>query len=319
MPDNWPTISIIIPTYNHDQFILGSLQSVMAQTYRNYEIIVINDGSPDNTGRMVEPYVASSRIKYIEQANAGQGAARNRGIAEAKGEFIAFLDDDDLWPPDKLEWQVRELQNHPDAVLVYGFMETFGDCIPCRHPEHKGPSGNVRRDLYRGNFLRSPGQTLIRSAALRHIAGFDPGIWGADDWDLWIRLSQTGHFIYVSRLALRYRIHPNNASRDVLRLYRNSLQVVRKNLGTIPNFNCFIDWLSSLVFIFLSLRPIIIKVISCKSANQSFSSKLLLSLFLLVSQIMGIFGKFILILINRFISINIPQPDNKESTFFSCH
>ena len=129
---NFPKVSVVIPTYNHQCYILAALDSVFAQTFTDFEIIVVNDGSPDNTAEVLRPLTESGRIRYIEQKNQGQSAARNRGISEAKGEFIALLDDDDIWPPDKLQWQVEELQNNPDTALVYGsvsFIDDNGECI----------------------------------------------------------------------------------------------------------------------------------------------------------------------------------------------
>ncbi|MHC1741665.1 MAG: glycosyltransferase family 2 protein [Syntrophobacteraceae bacterium] len=311
MPNSGPIISVIVPTYSHGDFILESLHSVFAQTYGNYEIIVINDGSPDNTRRLLEPYITSGQIKYIEQANAGQGAARNRGLAEAAGAFIAFLDDDDLWPTDKLEWQLRELQTHPDAVLVYGFIEVFGDCTPFRHPRDQGPGGNVQKDLFRGNFLRSPGQTLIRSGALRRVNGFDSAIWGADDWDLWIRLARIGHFSYAPRLALRYRVHPSNASRDFLRMYRNGRSVIHKNLGPFPRYDTFMDWISSMSFIFVSLGPFIMRLIQTQFSDKKYASALVSSLILALFQVIGLSGKTFIRLIEIINRFHILSPQHR--------
>src|SRR3954470_24757434 len=99
-----PAVSVVIPTYRHRDYVLRTLDSVFAQTYRDFEVIVVNDGSPDDTNRRIRPLVSAGRIRYIEQANAGQAAARNTGIAHARGRYIALLDDDDLWPADKLAW-----------------------------------------------------------------------------------------------------------------------------------------------------------------------------------------------------------------------
>src|SRR5271170_3450676 len=99
-------VSVVIPTYNHRDFVVEALESVFAQTFTDYEVIVVNDGSPDDTAAVLRPYIESGRIRYIEQENRGQAGARNRGLAEARGEFVAYLDDDDLWLRDKLAWQV---------------------------------------------------------------------------------------------------------------------------------------------------------------------------------------------------------------------
>ena len=207
---------------------MDALDGVFAQTFTNYEVIVVNDGSPDNTAQVLRPLADSGRIRYIEQLNAGQAAARNRGLAEAKGKFIAFLDDDDLWPPDKLEWQVECLHAQRESVLVYGLGQDLG--VPENvFPAGIGPSGDVRRQFAEQNHIRSPGVTLIRTEALRAVGGFDDTIWGVDDWDLYLRLSCIGEFSYLPRLALYYRTHESNASHDILRLHKNAILLCKKH------------------------------------------------------------------------------------------
>ncbi len=105
-PSQPPAVSVIIPAYRHADMICQTLESVFSQTFRDFEVIVVNDGSPDRTAEVVAPFVANGKIRYFSQRNAGQAAARNRGASEARGKFFAFLDDDDVWPPEKLEWQV---------------------------------------------------------------------------------------------------------------------------------------------------------------------------------------------------------------------
>ncbi len=243
------TVSVIIPTYNHRDFVLEALSSVFGQTYSRYEIIVVNDGSEDDTAAILAPSIASGKIRYFEQPNSGQAAARNRGISEAGGEFIALLDDDDLWPSDKLQWQVDEMISHPEMVLVYGYAESFGLTSGCRHPDRKGPSGWVQSELLRANWLRSPGQALIRTSAIRRIRGFDHTLWGSDDWDCWIRLAAVGPFHYHPRLALNYRQHARNSTKEVMRLYENSLKVLRKNLGSCPSVRTWRTWIACWRFI----------------------------------------------------------------------
>src|SRR5690606_32958391 len=110
-PMSAPAVSVVIPCYNHRDTVAAAVESALAQTFADREIIVINDGSPDDTADVLAPY--RDRIRYIEQVNAGQAAARNRGIELARGRYIALLDDDDIWPADKLEWQVAALDAEP--------------------------------------------------------------------------------------------------------------------------------------------------------------------------------------------------------------
>lgn len=228
-----PRVSVVIPTYGHAHLVEETLASVFAQTYDDFEVVVVNDGSPDDTAERLRPLVERGRIRYVEQANAGQGPARNRGLAEARGKYVAFLDDDDLWPADKLTWQVACLGANPEAVMVYGHHAKLSpdgrlevdDPIPDR------PSGDVRSDFRLRNWLLSPGQTLMRTADVRAIGGFDEGIWGSDDWDLYVRLSGRGPFLFLPRIALHYRVHDANASRHAVRHARNHLKVVRRHIG----------------------------------------------------------------------------------------
>ena len=253
MSTNMPTVSVIIPTYKHQDFVLATLHSVFAQTFTDYEVIVINDGSPDDTAALLKPLAEAGRICYIEQQNQGQSAARNRGIAEAKGEFIALLDDDDLWPPDKLAWQVEALQENSTAVMVYGgacFVKPQFDLaedheVDVLHPDKNSSVGNAYKEFMIANPTSSPGQTLIRAAAIKQLQGFDPKIWGADDYDLYVRLAKTGDFIYVRRLALYYRQHAENASKNFRRHYQNVCAVRRKHLGQYPFSSDNELWLSA--------------------------------------------------------------------------
>ena len=208
---------------------------MFAQTFTDYEVIVVNDGSPDDTAEVLRPLAEAGRIRYIEQANAGQSQARNRGIQEARGEYIALLDDDDLWLPDKLAWQVEALsQPSSEAVMVYGATQAFGD-IEFFSPEGNVPSGQAYAAFLRRNWIMSPGQTLIRASALTTISGLDASLWGVDDWDLYVRLAAVGEFVYQPQVALRYRLHGENASRDGWRMYLQSCRFQRKHFGVVPD------------------------------------------------------------------------------------
>lgn len=242
-------VSVVIPTYKHADCVVETLNSVFAQTFTDYEVIVVNDGSPDQTAHVLAPLAEAGKIRYIEQPNAGQGAARNRGLSEARGEFIAFLDDDDLWPADKLQWQVDALRAETSAALVYGFMQTFGHPPIYAHPEADAPSGHVKRAFLGQGYIRSPGQTLIRGDVLRRIGGFDANIWGCDDWDLLLRLADAGTFLYRHRVALNYRNHRANASRNVRRMHTNARKVLQKHVGRFPTPGNWSDWRAASGFV----------------------------------------------------------------------
>jgi glycosyltransferase involved in cell wall biosynthesis len=247
-----PQVSVVIPTYRWREYILRALESVFAQTFADYEVIVVNDGSPDDVAGGLRPLIESGRIRYVEQPNGGVASARNRGLAEAGGEYLALLDDDDLWPPDSLEWKVAHLKANPAAVLVYGGMSLMHGELPdpeaAVHPEQAGPSGAVRQEFLTRNWLHSPGQALFRTAAVRAIGGFDCGIWGSDDYDLYIRLAEQGEFVYVPRRALYYRCHADNASNNTWRMYCATALVRAKHLGRFPSPANMKTWLANFRF-----------------------------------------------------------------------
>lgn len=248
------TISVVIPTYKHANHILETLNTVFGQTYSPAEIIVVNDGSPDDTENILLPLISAKRITYISQANKGQATARNVGIEASTSEFVALLDDDDLWPPDKLERQIHAMRDSPEAVLCYGDVCPFQN--PCELPdglnvdgcaqtEVHPPTGDVLRHFMRRNWIVTPGQTLIKRSAILAVKGFDAGIWGCDDYDLYIRLARRGQFIYVNRTALFYRRHNANASRNIELMYKNNKAVQSKNFGPIPQLTKPFLWISA--------------------------------------------------------------------------
>ena len=231
------TVSVIIPTYNHRDFVVSAIQSVFAQSFTDHEIIVVDDGSPDDTAQLLEPLASAGQIRLIRQANQGQAAARNRGVAESSGELIAFLDDDDLWLADKLAWQVTALRTQ-DWIAVGGSCQYLSD-----QPSPPLP-GNARvrllslAELFKGSPFHSPGQLVVRRTALQAVGGFDPDIWGVDDLDLYMRLAGLGKFAAVDRPSLLYRRHPGNASLATDRMFTNGLRVLRKNLALLPPEHC---------------------------------------------------------------------------------
>jgi glycosyltransferase involved in cell wall biosynthesis len=225
-----PLVSVIIPTYKHRDYISHTLDSVFAQSFRDFEVIVVNDGSPDDSDAVIRNHPSFGRIRYLQQSNAGQASARNAGLAEARGQYIALLDDDDLWPADKLAWQVEALASG-ESVLIGGAVSLFQDGNPPhRHFAAKSASLELP-DLANGCPFFSPGQTLIRASALRQVGGFDQSIWGADDFDLYIRLARIGRLATSPRPSLFYRLHGANASRNRDRMLRNCATVVTRHFG----------------------------------------------------------------------------------------
>lgn len=213
-----PLVSVIIPAYNATAFLGETLDSVLAQTYPNLEIIVVNDGSIDATPQVLGTY--GNRICVLHQANAGQAAARNHGVREARGELLAFLDSDDLWDPDKIARQVELLSRFPTALAVYCDHRTIdaqgrplASSAALAYPR---ASGNMLRALLLGCCIITPGLVLLRRHAFNASGGFDeaPLMRGHEDYALWLRLATQGSFIYSPDTLVSYRRHNQQATRQ---------------------------------------------------------------------------------------------------------
>ena len=210
-----PIVSIVMPAYKVAPYIGETLESVLAQTFTDYEVIVVNDGSPDSEAleRVLEPF--RDRIHYIRQENHGAGAARNAGLRASRGEFIAFLDADDLWLPNYLDEQLKFIQSD-DYDLVYSDALLFGDSpISGRTYMQTSPSnGQVNfKSLvhYECNLITSG--VLARRQPILEVGLFDEQIRNGQDFDLWLRLVRDGaHLAYQRKVLLRYRCHDDSLS-----------------------------------------------------------------------------------------------------------
>lgn len=240
-----PKVSVLIPTYGHQDFVAQTLATVLMQDFDDREILVLNDGSPDKTRQVLEPFIEAGHIRYIEQPNRGVSAARNHLLAQAKGQYLAFLDDDDLWPEGKLNWQVAAMEADPSASFVYGFAEVFGSESRPPMPGPDAPRGMCQDAFRESCCIYSLGQTLLRRSMVENISGFDERLWGTDDWDIYIRLSGLGPVIYNHRCALNYRLHPRNASNDLYRMYSNCCRLRRKHLNRPPGWGDIRRWLAA--------------------------------------------------------------------------
>lgn len=208
-----PTVSVVIPTYNRRAYVQEAIDSVLAQTYRDFEIIVVDDGSTDGTGEALAACYGD-RITYLWQENQGESVARNRAIDLARGEFIAFLDSDDVWLPEKLARQVPVLKGSPGAVLVgaeAAAIDKDGHPIerpPYCHGWHERPPTLESLLLHEQSF--PPSLAVVRRSAVAELGGFDAHIRYGEDWELWLRLRQLGPFVFLPETLTRMREHQNS-------------------------------------------------------------------------------------------------------------
>jgi glycosyltransferase involved in cell wall biosynthesis len=198
-----PKVSVIIPTYNRANYVTEAINSVLSQTYTNFEIIVVDDGSTDNTKEALRPYMGA--IRYIYQPNSGPSVARNRGVREATSEFIAFLDSDDVWLPEKLEKQIP-LMMDDSVVLSYSnhiIGDTGTDCFTIIGLNSNNKEFILERPLQlltrrAGSGISTP-STICRKNVILHVGGFDQRMKIAEDVRMWFRLSMEGKFAITTQ------------------------------------------------------------------------------------------------------------------------
>jgi glycosyltransferase involved in cell wall biosynthesis len=199
----YPSVSVIVAAYNAERYISETLDSIFAQTFKDYEVIVVDDGSTDRTPSIVAQYPL---VTCLQQRNCGQPAARNAGIRAARGRYLAFLDADDLWLPSKLEKQVSLLSTHAEADWVYSDAIVFDSerrTVICRISERLAlHDGSVLRELLLCSFIPSP-TPLIRREVFDESGLFDesPALRIGEDWNMWLRIAER-HPIAVIREPL---------------------------------------------------------------------------------------------------------------------
>lgn len=249
-------ISIVIPAYNSERFLAQTVESVLAQSVSDWELVIVDDGSKDNTPQIIQRFVEQdTRIRAVAQPNGGVAAARNRGCQETNpaAEYIIFLDNDDTWEPDALQILLQALQQHTRATAAVGscramnaegaFLKTDappdlqmvetreGKIEPCTPDDLISFEVMVCR-----NPIVSPGMALIRREFLQQAGPWDQAVAPADDWDMWARLTLRGPIINLSRSVLRYRMHENNASRQSEKMKQAERAFYRK-LMALPALN----------------------------------------------------------------------------------
>jgi glycosyltransferase involved in cell wall biosynthesis len=218
-----PLVSIIVPAYNSGRYLAETLDSALRQTYPHREIIVVDDGSTDQTSQRVEHYRPG--VTYIRQERAGVGAARNRGLHAARGDYVALLDHDDLWLPEKLEVQVEVAERHPEtAMVVCDGVQFDGETVLASHLFRgdlldelaRSPdgelTGNLYRDLVRSNMISCPAQTLIRRRVVHELGPLTTIQYEAADYDYYLRIARDYPLTLHQHSLVRWRYLPSSRS-----------------------------------------------------------------------------------------------------------
>ena len=244
-------ISIIIPTYNYAQYICEAIESVLNQTYKDFKIIVIDDGSTDNTKEVIKPYL--NKMKYIYQQNSGPSAARNRGIQEAKGEYIAFLDADDIWLPQKLELQIKFMEKEKEVGLIFSDMILFNEkgiiknsflkeklffnklSIKPLSSTEKVIYDNVFNALLQENFIPT-NTVIVKKECFNKVGFFDKTLFSVEDRDMWLRIGLFYDIGFINFPLVLTRFHETNISANQELALKSRLKVMKKflNYSNLP-------------------------------------------------------------------------------------
>jgi glycosyltransferase involved in cell wall biosynthesis len=239
-----PLVSVIIPVHNGEQFVSRTIASALAQTYGAIEVVVVDDGSTDQTAAVVEAAAArDDRVRPIRAPNSGVAAARNLAISKARGQLIAPLDADDLWHPEKIARQVRVMQGSPSEVGVIYCRSIDIDendfiiKLPRRRRSEAWPRGRVTEELAKNNFLGNGSSPLIKRSYLDAVGGYDTSLLpsGAEDWKLYLALSGVCEFEFVPDYLVGYRRSPESMSRNIVPTARSIELVTRWVFEKWPN------------------------------------------------------------------------------------
>ncbi len=226
-----PEVSVVIPTYNSAQFLGEALQSIFSQTFDDYEIIVVNDGSTDDTESVVKLYI--NRIKYIYQENGGPAKARNRGIKESSSKYIAFLDADDIWLPSKLEKQVLMFRQRPELAMIFtAVLILRADGVsPSKYDKRKLlMKGNIARNIFLHSGVATP-TVMVQKEIFDKIGLFEEDLRIGEDDNMWIRIAANHQIELIDEPLVKCRFHPDSLTKDKRKL----LEDVQTNIRLLSH------------------------------------------------------------------------------------
>ena len=234
-------ISVIIPTYNRAEYLVKAVDSVLSQTYQDVEIIIIDDGSTDNTKEVLKKYTGKPQaIKYTYQNNAGAAAARNAGLKMAAGEYIAFLDSDDLWLPEKLEKQIKMMEDNPYFDMIFCDMrqECDGKIIYNSFLREVSKFNYKREinleDLLARNFIFTP-TILIKKKCFADGLMFNQKLQINEDYNMWLRIAQKFRIGFLDDILVVRGVHETNISRYLDKVFKSELETLKFFLLTCKN------------------------------------------------------------------------------------
>lgn len=229
-----PRVSVVIPAYNSMTYLPETVESVLQQTFTDFEVLIVDDGSADAIEQWAAT-IADSRVRFVRQSNQGVSVARNLGITQAQGEYIAFLDADDLWECSKLEKQVRYMENHPTIGLVHSWVTLIdAKSRPLNKQLTSTAEGTVWQSLIIRNAIACC-SVLVRRECFATAGLFDPLIRSAEDWEMWIRIALHYPIGLMREPLARYRVLPTSKSKNIQLVERSIAQIIEKTFQSIPS------------------------------------------------------------------------------------
>ncbi len=230
-----PKISVIIPTFNCSKYLPEAINSVLNQTYQNLEMIVVDDGSTDTTREIINSYINRypKKIKYIFQENKGLACARNTGVKNALGEYIALLDADDIWTVQRLKETLGAIEKEPDIGLVHAninWMSEEGNIISSPKRKTRYLSGYIFENIFLRKAHIAIPTILVRKECFDKVGGFDENLTrlGCEDREMWLRIAELYKFAYIDKVLGYYRIRKGSMSKDLKKMLEARYYVVNK-------------------------------------------------------------------------------------------
>jgi glycosyltransferase involved in cell wall biosynthesis len=226
--DALPLVTVIIPCYNRDRFVREAVDSALGQTYPRIEVVAVDDGSTDDTLGILQSY--GDRIRLVQQKNSGTPSARNAGIGAARGDYLAWLDSDDAWEPEKIARQIDAARKWPQAALIHTrclSIDADGRALPVSGSDLAEHDDAIENDILPRLFVHcwpNTSSSLVKRSILDKVGLFDPGFY-KEDWELYLRIAGAGHpFAYIGSRLTRYRIHGESKTGALI---ANAIGVIR--------------------------------------------------------------------------------------------
>lgn len=232
-----PEVSVILPAYNASLTIRDTIKSILNQSFKDFELIIINDGSTDGTAEVLKNFT-DDRIRLFNFKNRGLPESRNRGIKKAKGKYISFIDADDMWVQQKLEFQYNALLSNPDCDVAYSwtlFIDESGTILhPLRTTKY---NGYVFEHLICSNFIGSGSNILATRGAIKKTGYFNTEYKSSEDWDYYLRLSKSFKFVYVPKFQILYRQSTNSMTNNIELIESEAIRVINDTYSNLKDLD----------------------------------------------------------------------------------